>query len=95
MTNAEEHLYEAAKEVEKVKLEGENYKAIDLAKFIIDFEPAELVVDDKIKKMKPKNGYKQEYMEVKKDYLAPNTEQIKKMFKIANKRLEQEQILAG
>lgn len=95
MNNLEKHLYEAAKKIGKVYLEGDYYKAIDLAKFIIDYEVVQIVGSEKIKRLKAKDGYKKEYKAMKAEYLKPNLEEFKNMLKYANKRIEQQQILGG
>ena len=83
-----EMLYRTAKDVDTVILDGAVYDAIDLARFIIDFEPAELIHDEKGLRLVANDEYNEEYARFRKDYLEPNIEQVKQMFKQATNELD-------
>ena len=85
MSELEEIIYGVACRIKKVDLEGCNYECKDLAKFIIDFEPARIKQDPV--RLQADDMYRQEYNSFKKDYLEPNIDQIKHLFKLAQEKI--------
>ena len=85
MNELEGLIYDVADGIGQVDLEGFRYECRDLAKFIIDFEPARIKQDPV--RLQADDMYKQEYNSFKKDYLEPNIDQIKHLFKLAQEKI--------
>ena len=85
LSELEEIIYDVADGIEQVDLEGCRYECRDLAKFIIYFEPARIKQDPI--RLQADDMYNQEYNSFKKDYLEPNIDQIKHLFKLAQERM--------
>ena len=74
-------LYKVAEGLDiEVELEDDQYHIKDLAKFIVDFEGAKLVRNEKGLRLKAAEGYEEEYENFKQDYLAGNEGQIRELF---------------
>lgn len=88
--NLEDILLEEAKNLDlkislKIGSEYKQYPLIEIARFIIDFECCSLVWErEKGITLKAKGT--EEYKRFRKEYLMPNIEVIKQLFRLSNKR---------
>ena len=85
MNELEGLIYDVADGIGQVDLEGCRYECRDLVRFIIDFEPARIKQGPI--RLQADDMYNQEYNSFKKDYLEPNIDQIKELFKLAQEKI--------